>query len=70
MKRLDKSDIIRRQHVTFVRARPRLLLFCENVNKTQQNVTLCCSYVRREIETHARLRHPCVVQMMRFFEDG
>jgi hypothetical protein len=27
-------------------------------------------YVRKEIETHARLRHPCVVQMMRFFEDG
>jgi hypothetical protein len=27
-------------------------------------------YVRREIETHARLRHACVARMMRFFEDG
>ena len=27
-------------------------------------------YVRKEIETHMRLRHACVVRMMRFFEDG
>lgn len=42
-------------------------VFCEN-NATKRH--LWRRYVRREIATHARLRHGCVVQMMRFFEDG